>query len=80
MRLKLALLAAAAALLALVTSVAITMASPPVGVTPTLLARGTYDEFSVRSAPRSPVDFKAKAKSPVDYVLRNHAYAVGGYT
>ena len=70
----------ATALLALVTSVAITMASPPVGVTPTLLARGTYDAFSVRSVPQSPVNFKAKAKSPIDIVVRKHDYAVGGYT
>jgi hypothetical protein len=70
----------ATALLALVASVAITMASPPWGVTPTLLARGTYDEFNVRSVPGSPVKFKAKAKSPIDIVVRKHDYAVGGYT
>jgi hypothetical protein len=79
MRRKLALFAATA-LLALIAFAAITMASPPVGVTPTLLARGTYDDFSVRSVPRSPVNFKAKAKSPIDIVVRKHDYAVNGYT
>ena len=74
------LLIGAAALLALVATVAITMASPPVGVTPTLLARGTYGDFNVRSAPGSPVKFKAKAKSPIDIVVRKHDYGVGGYT
>lgn len=79
MKRKLALFAATA-LLALVAFVAITTASPPVGVTPTLLARGTYGDFSVRSAPGSPVNFKAKAKRPIDIVVRKHDYAVGGYT
>jgi quercetin dioxygenase-like cupin family protein len=74
------LLLAATGMLALVAFAAITMASPPVGVTPTLLARGTYDEFAVRSVPGSPVQFKAKAKRPVDFVVRKHDYAVGGHT
>ena len=71
---------AATAALALVDFVAVTLASPPSGVTPTLLARGTYDAFKVKSAPGSPVEFKAKAKSPIDIVVRKHDYAVGGYT
>jgi hypothetical protein len=73
-------LVAATAALALVAFVAVTLASPPWGVTPTLLARGTYDAFKVKSAPGSPVEFKAKAKSPIDIVVRKHDYAVGGYT
>jgi len=56
------------------------LASPPWGVTPTVLARGTYAPFHVKSPPGSPVDFKAKAKSPIDIVVRKHDYAVGGYT
>jgi hypothetical protein len=56
------------------------MASPPSGVTPTVLARGTYDAFKVKSSPNSPVDFKAKAKSPIDVVVRRHDYAVGATT
>jgi hypothetical protein len=62
------------------TLVGVTMASPPSGVSPTLLARGVYDDFKVRSVPASPVDFKVKAKSPVDVVVRRHDYAVGSHT
>jgi hypothetical protein len=76
---KLSLLAATT-LLALAVSVGVTMASPPSGVTPTVLARGTYDAFKVKSSPDSPVDFKAKAKSPIDVVVRRHDYAVGSTT
>jgi len=79
MKRKLSLLAAMT-LLALAVSVAVTMASPPSGVTPTVLARGTYDAFKVKSSPDSPVDFKAKAKSPIDLVVRRHDYAVGSTT
>jgi hypothetical protein len=76
---KLSLLAVLA-LLAFAGFVAVTKASPPVGVTPTILARGTYDPFRVRSAHHSPVQFKAKARSPIDLVVRKHDYAIGGYT
>jgi hypothetical protein len=79
MKRKLSLLAAVT-LLALAVSVAVTMASPPSGVTPTILARGTYDAFKVKSSPHSPVDFKAKAKRPIDVVVRRHDYAVGSTT
>ena len=79
MKRKLSLLAAMT-LLALAVSVAVTMASPPSGVTPTVLARGTYDAFKVKSSPDSPVDFKAKAKTPIDMVVRRHDYAVGSTT
>ena len=60
--------------------VGVTMASPAVGVQPTLLARGTYEDFKVRSVPDSPVDFQVKAKSAVDVVVRKHDYAVGSHT
>lgn len=79
MKRKLSLLAGMT-LLALAASVAVTMASPPSGVTPTVLARGTYDPFKVKSVPDSPVDFEAKAKSPIDVVVRRHDYAVGSTT
>ena len=70
-----------ALLLALAAFVAVTQASPPSGVTPTILARGTFDAFKVKSGgPRSPVDFKAKAKSRIDLVVRRHDYAVGSST
>jgi hypothetical protein len=67
-------------LLALAASVGVTMGSPPSGVTATVLARGTYDAFKVKSAPRSSVDFKAKAESPIDVVVRRHDYAVNSTT
>jgi quercetin dioxygenase-like cupin family protein len=79
MKRKLSLLAAMT-LLALAASVGVTMASPPSGVTPTVLARGTYDAFKVTSSPNSPVDFRAKAKSSIDVVVRRHDYAVGATT
>jgi hypothetical protein len=72
--------AAAVALLTLAGFVAITMASPPSGVTPTLLARGTYDAFKVRSDPHGPVDFKAEATKPLDVVVRKHDYLPGSTT
>ena len=61
-------------------SVAIMMASPAVGVTPTLIGRGTYDSFQVKSDSHSLVDFEAKAKSPMDIVVRTHDYVAGGST
>ncbi len=77
---RLTALAAVMVLVALAAFVAISMASPPSGVTPTLLARGTYDAFKVRSDPRGPIEFKAKSKAPVDVVVRRHDYAPGGTT
>jgi hypothetical protein len=58
----------------------IALASPPVGVTPTLLARGTYDSFKVRSYPQGPGDFKAEAKAATDIVVRRHDYEPGSTT
>ena len=71
-----------AALVALVAVVvtATALASTPIGVTPTVLARGTYDAFKVKSSPQSPVEFEAKAKSPLDLVVRRHDYAAGSST
>ena len=60
--------------------VGVTQASSPSGVTPTLLARGVFDDFKVKPIPESPVDFQVKAKSPVDLVVRKHDYAVGSHT
>lgn len=56
------------------------MASAPSGVTPTVLARGTYDEFKLRADPQSPVEIKSKTKSPVDLVVRQHVYAIDSTT
>jgi hypothetical protein len=56
-------------------------ASPPVGVTPTLIARGTYGPFKVSADKHTyPIDFRAQAKEPIDIVVRRHDYAVGSTT
>ena len=56
--------------------VAITQAEPPSGVTPTILARGTYDNFNVRSDPQGTIaDFRAHSTDPIDLVVRQHDYA-----
>lgn len=72
---------AAVAVVALTAFGAVTLASPPSGVTPTLLARGTYDAFhKVKSDRKGPVEFEAKAKAPMDVVVRRHDYAVNSHT
>jgi hypothetical protein len=50
-------------------------ASPPTGVTPLVLSRGTYEPFKVKTDHDSPVDFEAKGKSELDIVVRQHSYA-----
>ena len=67
-------------LLTLASLVSVTMASPAVGVQPTLLARGAYEDFRVKSIKGSSVEFDVKAKSMVDVVVRRHDYAVGSHT
>jgi cupin domain len=54
--------------------------SPPVGVAPTLISRGTYEPFKVKTDHHSAVDFEAKAKSDFDIVVRRHDYAPRGST
>jgi len=69
-------LAAAGALVALAAFVAITRAEPPSGVTPTILARGSYDGFNVRSNPQGTIaDFRAHSTAPIDIIVRQHDYA-----
>jgi quercetin dioxygenase-like cupin family protein len=71
-----AALAAAAALVALAAFVAITQAEPPSGVTPTILARGTYPSFNVRSDPHGTIaDFRAHSTAPIDLIVRQHDFA-----
>jgi hypothetical protein len=70
-------LAATALLVAIVTPA---LASAPSGVTPTVLARGTYDAFKVMSHPAGSGLFNAEAKQPIDMVVRRHEYAAGGST
>ena len=56
------------------------LASPAVGVEPTVLSRATFEPFSVRTDHDSPINFRARAKTELDIVVRRHDYAVGGYT
>ena len=58
----------------------IAWASSPVGVVPTVLARGTFAPFHLNTDPKSPVDFQAKSKSDLDIVVRKHDYAAHGST
>jgi hypothetical protein len=78
---KRSLVAAAFAVTALlVGAVNLAVASPPSGVTPMVLARGTYDSFKVTSNPPADGMFKAESKAPIDMVVRQHSYAAGGST
>jgi hypothetical protein len=72
--------AVAAAAILLVVAATTAIASPPSGITPTILARGTYDAFNVMSYPKGQGMFKAEAKQPVDFVVRQHVYAAGAST
>jgi len=56
-----------------------TWASPPSGVTPTLIGRGTFDAFKVKSD-NSAFKFKASVEPEVDFVVRTHDYAAHSYT
>ena len=64
----------------LVIGVMIARASPASGVTPLVLARGTYEPFHVKTDSQSLIDFEAKAKSHVDIVVRQHTYAPNAHT
>jgi hypothetical protein len=80
-RASLASAVGAAVLLAFAAFVAAIKASPPSGVTPTILARGTFDKFEVKSNNHGPIDeFKAQSESPIDLVVRRHDYAPGSST
>jgi hypothetical protein len=72
--------AALGATVALIGAVALTTASPASGVTPTLLARGTYDSFKVMANPPNDGLFKAEAKAPIDAIVRRHDYAPNSST
>ena len=60
--------------------VMIARASTPSGVKATVLARGTYEPFHVKTDAHSLIDFQAKAKSHVDLVVRSHEYEPNGST
>lgn len=55
-------------------------AEPASGVAATVLARGMYEPFKVKTSHASPVDFDAKAHSHLDVVVRRHDYMAGGST
>ena len=57
---------------------ALSGASPPSGVAPSLIARGTFPEFKVKSSRHGDVDFQAISRTTMDVVVRRHAYAPGG--
>jgi quercetin dioxygenase-like cupin family protein len=70
---------AGALALACVGCVVAVWASPATGVTPSLLARGTYGAFKAESD-WGGVNFEGKAKTPIDLVVRQHTYDPGGST
>ena len=55
-------------------------AEPPVGVTPTVIGRGTYGAFKVQAADADAVEFSSASGRPVDVVVRTHDYAPGSTT
>jgi hypothetical protein len=59
---------------------AITWAGPAQGVTPTLIGRGTFDRFKVKTDPHAPFDFMAQAKPGMDMVVRTFDYVPGSTT
>jgi quercetin dioxygenase-like cupin family protein len=74
-------LVAATVIVALAALVGVTKASPPSGVTPTLVSRGTYAPFNVRSDPHGSIaDFRAFSTGSVDVVVQKHDYAPGATT
>jgi len=74
-------LVAMLSLLCFAAFVAITNAEPPNGVTPTVLARGHYPSFNIRSDPHGSIaDFRAHSVEPIDIIVRQHDYAAGSTT
>jgi hypothetical protein len=45
-----------------------------------VLSRGTYEPFRVKTDSASPIDLEAKAKTELDIVVRQHGYAAHGST
>jgi quercetin dioxygenase-like cupin family protein len=66
----------AAAIAALVIPAGVAVATPPQGLTPTPLGRGTFDERLKVSADH----FKAKFKEPSDFVVLSLHFVPGGTT
>jgi len=74
------------AVLALAGGSMIVRASPAVGVTSTLIGRGTYLPFQIKTdeqpkgGPNALLDYEAKAKTALDTVVQTHDYAPGSST
>jgi len=77
---RMILLTAVASVSVMAIFVAITMASPGSVITGTLLARGTYPSYDLKTDPKSPIDFKAKTRDQTDVVVQQHDYAPGATT
>jgi quercetin dioxygenase-like cupin family protein len=61
--------------------VAVSQAEPPSGVAATILARGTFAPFNVRSDPHGPIaDFRAHSTAEIDMIVRQHDYAAHSTT
>jgi len=60
---------------------ALTWASPAIGVTPTLIGRGTYDRFKINIPPgQAPFEYMAQAKPAIDMVVQTHDFQPGAST
>ena len=75
-----------ACMLGVATCALIVKASPAVGVTATLIGRGTYGPFHVKTSsqplggPNALLDYEAMAKTNLDTVVQTHNYAPGAST
>ena len=69
-----------AGVLMILASAIIAVASPATGVTPLVLARGTYEPFKAKTDADSAVDFDAKTKTQNDVIVRQHSYAAHAST
>jgi quercetin dioxygenase-like cupin family protein len=65
---------------ALTAFVAITKASPASNVTATLIGRGTYPAYHLKTDSKSSIDFETKTKDQTDVVVQRHDYQPGATT
>lgn len=55
-------------------------ASDPIGVSASVISRVMFEPFTVRTEHDAPIDFRARAKSDFDMVVRQHVYLPDGNT
>jgi hypothetical protein len=67
-------------LLAVTAYTVMTRGSTPVGVTPTLIGRGTFERFKVKTDVQAPFDYMAQAKPAIDMIVRTNDYVPGAST